>query len=71
MLPAFAGHELAIDATVALRCARLHEPGKLSERDALIAASQSRARLAVAVSPSARLHHRHSLPTGLDSRMGS
>jgi predicted nucleic acid-binding protein len=37
--PAFAGRVLAIDAAVALRCARLHVPDKLSERDAMIAAA--------------------------------
>ena len=39
VLPAFAGRVLAIDAAVALRCARLHVPEKLRERDALIAAT--------------------------------
>ncbi|MCP5289073.1 MAG: type II toxin-antitoxin system VapC family toxin [Burkholderiaceae bacterium] len=39
VLPAFAGRVLAIDAAVALRCARLHVPDKLSERDAMIAAT--------------------------------
>jgi len=39
VLPAFAGRVLSIDAAVALRCARLHVPDKLSERDALIAAT--------------------------------
>lgn len=37
--PAFAGRVLAIDAAVALRCARLHVPDKLSERDSMIAAT--------------------------------
>ncbi len=39
MLPAFAGRVLAIDAAVALQCARLHVPDKLGERDAMIAAT--------------------------------
>ena len=39
VLPAFAGRVLAIDTAVALRCARLHVPDKLSERDAMIAAT--------------------------------
>jgi predicted nucleic acid-binding protein len=39
VLPAFAGRILAVDATVAQRCARLHVPNRLSERDALIAAT--------------------------------
>ena len=39
VLPAFAGRALAIDAAVALQCARLHMPDKLSERDAMIAAT--------------------------------
>lgn len=39
VMPAFAGRVLAIDANVALRCARLHVPDRLSERDALIAAT--------------------------------
>ncbi len=39
VLPAFAGRVLSIDAAVALQCARLHVPDKLSERDALIAAT--------------------------------
>jgi toxin FitB len=39
VLPAFAGRVLAIDAAVALQCARLHVPDKLSERDAMIAAT--------------------------------
>lgn len=39
VLPAFAGRVLAIDAVVALRCARLHVPDRLSERDAMIAAT--------------------------------
>nr|MCU0805866.1 type II toxin-antitoxin system VapC family toxin [Burkholderiales bacterium] len=39
VLPAFAGRVLAIDAAVALQCARLHVPNKLSERDAMIAAT--------------------------------
>jgi len=39
VLPAFAGRVLAVDAAVALRCAQLHAPDKLSERDAMIAAT--------------------------------
>ena len=39
VLPAFAGRVLAIDAAVALQCARLHVPDRLSERDAMIAAT--------------------------------
>ena len=39
VLPAFAGRVLAVDAAVALQCARLHVPDKLSERDAMIAAT--------------------------------
>jgi hypothetical protein len=39
VLPAFAGRVLAVDAAVALQCARLHVPDKLSERDAVIAAT--------------------------------
>ena len=39
VLPAFAGRVLAVDAAVALRCAQLHVPDKLSERDAMIAAT--------------------------------
>jgi predicted nucleic acid-binding protein len=39
VLPAFAGRVLIVDAAVALQCARLHVPDKLSERDALIAAT--------------------------------
>jgi predicted nucleic acid-binding protein len=39
VLPAFAGRVLAVDAAVALRCARLHVPNRLAERDALIAAT--------------------------------
>ena len=37
--PAFAGRVLAVDAAVAIRCARLHVPDKLGERDAMIAAT--------------------------------
>ena len=47
VLPAFAGRVLAIDAAVALRCARLHVPDKLGERDALIAATALVHRLTV------------------------
>jgi predicted nucleic acid-binding protein len=39
VLPAFAGRVLAVDAAVALQCARLHVPDRLSERDALIAST--------------------------------
>jgi predicted nucleic acid-binding protein len=39
VLPQFADHTLAVDASVALRCARLHVPNPCSERDALIAAT--------------------------------
>ncbi len=39
VLPAFAGRVLAVDTAVALQCARLHVPDKLSERDAMIAAT--------------------------------
>lgn len=39
VLPAFSGRILAIDAAVALQCARLHVPDRLSERDAMIAAT--------------------------------
>jgi predicted nucleic acid-binding protein len=39
VMPAFAGRVLAVDAAVALRCARLHVPDRLAERDALIAAT--------------------------------
>lgn len=39
VMPAFAGRILAVDAQVALRCARLHVPNRLAERDALIAAT--------------------------------
>jgi len=39
MLPAFAGQVLTIDAAVALQCARLQAADKLSERDAMIAAT--------------------------------
>ncbi len=39
VLPAFAGRILAVDASIALRCARLHVPDRLAERDALIAAT--------------------------------
>jgi predicted nucleic acid-binding protein len=39
VLPAFAGRVLAVDAAVALRCARLHVPDELRERDAMIAAT--------------------------------
>lgn len=39
VLPAFAGRVLAVDTAVALQCARLHVPDRLSERDAMIAAT--------------------------------
>ncbi len=39
VMPAFAGRILAVDADVALACARLHLPDRLGERDALIAAT--------------------------------
>jgi toxin FitB len=39
VLPAFDGRILPIDTAVALQCARLHVPDRLSERDALIAAT--------------------------------
>ena len=38
-MPAFAGRVLAIDTTVARRCAGLHVPDRRSDRDALIAAT--------------------------------
>jgi toxin FitB len=39
VMPAFAGRILAVDAPIALRCAQLHAPNRLAERDALIAAT--------------------------------
>jgi hypothetical protein len=39
VLPTFSGRILAIDAAVAQRCATLHVPNPLSDRDALIAAT--------------------------------
>lgn len=39
LMPAFTGRILAVDAAVALRCAKLHVPNKVSERDALLAAT--------------------------------
>jgi predicted nucleic acid-binding protein len=39
VMPAFAGRILSIDASIALRCARLHVPETKSERDAWIAAT--------------------------------
>jgi predicted nucleic acid-binding protein len=39
VLPAFAGRVLAVDLTVARRCAKLHVPNPCAERDALIAAT--------------------------------
>jgi toxin FitB len=41
VMPAFQNRVLAIDAAVALRCARLHVPNRLAERDAMIAATAS------------------------------
>jgi predicted nucleic acid-binding protein len=41
VLPAFEDRILAVDATVALRCARMHVPDRRSDRDALIAATAS------------------------------
>lgn len=38
-LPEFSERTLPVDATVALRCTRLHVPDSLAERDALIAAT--------------------------------
>jgi toxin FitB len=39
VMPAFAGRILAVDAQVALRCAKLQVPDRLRDRDALIAAT--------------------------------
>ena len=39
VLPAFADRVLAVDTTIARRCARLHVPDPRAERDALIAAT--------------------------------
>jgi toxin FitB len=39
ILPRFEGRVLAVDTTVAQRCARLHVPDPRAERDALIAAT--------------------------------
>lgn len=39
VLPAFAGRILAIDSSVAQRCAALHIPNPRSDRDSLIAAT--------------------------------
>lgn len=39
VLPAFSGRILPVDTAVALRCAQLHVPDVLPERDALIAAT--------------------------------
>lgn len=39
VIPEFSGRTLAVDANVALRCARLHVPDPASERDALLAAT--------------------------------
>ncbi len=47
VLPAFAGRVLAVDLTVALQCAQLHVPDRLSERDAMIAATANVHRMTV------------------------
>ncbi|MDH4985065.1 type II toxin-antitoxin system VapC family toxin [Aminobacter anthyllidis] len=39
VIPEFADRTLPVDATVALRCARLHVPDPRAERDALIGAT--------------------------------
>jgi predicted nucleic acid-binding protein len=39
VVPAFSGRVLPIDSPVAVQCARLHVPDRLSERDAMIAAT--------------------------------
>lgn len=39
VLPAFADRMLAVDTTVALRCAQLHVPDKMANGDALMAAT--------------------------------
>ncbi len=39
VLPAFADRVLAVDTTIARRCARLHVPDPRAERDSLIAAT--------------------------------
>ena len=39
VVPAFAGRILVVDAVVARRCAHLQVPDRMSERDALIAAT--------------------------------
>jgi predicted nucleic acid-binding protein len=39
VLPAFTGRVLSVDTAVALQCARLHVPDRVSERDPLIAAT--------------------------------
>ena len=39
VLPVFAGRILAIDSSVAVRCAQLHVPDPRADRDALIAAT--------------------------------
>ncbi len=39
VLPEFSERTLPVDTAVALRCARLHVPGKRGERNALIAAT--------------------------------
>jgi toxin FitB len=47
VLPEFQGRILPVDATVALRCGRLHVPDPRAERDALIAATARVHRLTV------------------------
>ena len=47
VLPAFPGRVLAVDVTVELQCAQLHLPGRLSERDAMIAATAKVHRMTV------------------------
>ena len=39
VLPAFSGRILAVDLSIALRCAALHVPNRCSDRDALLAAT--------------------------------
>ena len=47
VLPAFTGRVLAVDVTVALQCAQLHLPDRLSERGAMIAATAKVHRMTV------------------------
>lgn len=47
VLPAFTGRVLSVDAEVARRCARLQVPDRMSERDALIAATALMHRMTV------------------------